>query len=62
MRIIKEGRKPIVEIEKECPVCGCVFAYERKDVRHYTQYNETSYYVNCPHCNKSLMVDGFPQY
>lgn len=37
MRIIKEGKKPVKEIEKQCDRCGCVFVYERGDVKVASQ-------------------------
>ncbi len=62
MRVIKEGKKPPKEIEKECGQCGCVFAYERGDVKSATQYNYTEHYVICPTCKKAIGVDYFPNY
>lgn len=62
MRVIKEGRTPTKEIEKTYKQCGCVFAYERGDVQSETQYNETSYWVECPTCHAALDVKRFPNY
>lgn len=62
MRIIKEGKKPVKEIEKQCDRCGCVFAYERGDVQSATQYNETHYWVVCPNCGNRINVKRFPDY
>ena len=60
MRIIKEGKKPVKEIEKQCDRCGCVFAYERGDVNP-TQI-EYHCWVYCPTCKKAINVEPFPNY
>ena len=62
MRMIKEGRKPTKEIEKTCKQCGCVFAYDKKDVHCGSQYNESYFWVICPTCGKQISVDRFPNY
>lgn len=62
MRIIEEGRKPPKEIEVVCKRCGCVFAYERKDVQCTRQYNDAEYYVVCPTCKRIIPVKPFPNY
>ena len=56
MRIIKEGRKPPTEIEKTCPRCGCVFAYERGDV----VFGGGRHGVFCPTCNDIIFVNEIP--
>lgn len=60
MRVIKEGRKPVKEIEKTCDQCGCVFAYERGDVHCIDQ--REGCFVYCPTCEKALSVGYFPNY
>lgn len=62
MRVIKEGKKPVKEIEKTCPQCSCVFAYERKDVKAEVDRNITDYHVVCPCCGKRIYVDAFSEY
>lgn len=62
MRIIKEGKKPVKEIEKQCDRCGCVFAYNKKDIQSTSQYNEWSYWVTCPTCGRVIFVKHFPDY
>ncbi len=62
MRVIKEGRKPLKEVEQKCARCGCEFAYERDDVENVEQYNESHYYVICPTCKNHIYVDPFPKY
>ncbi len=62
MRIIKEGRKPPKEIEVTCEQCGCIFAYERKDLQCSRQYNNAEYWVECPTCKKMIFVEPFPKY
>lgn len=60
MRIIKEGKKPKTEIETTCERCGCVFAYESKDVRY--DQRETASWVKCPQCGKVIVVEPFSRY
>ncbi|MDE6649283.1 MAG: hypothetical protein K2K45_05075 [Muribaculaceae bacterium] len=59
MRVIKEGKKPVKEIEKQCDRCGCVFAYERGDVN---SDQREGCWVYCPTCKKALSVNYFPNY
>ena len=56
MRIIKEGRKPPTEIEKTCPRCGCVFAYERGDIASWGDRAA----VRCPTCGLTIFVNKIP--
>ena len=60
MRIIKEGRKPKTEIETTCDRCGCVFAYEAKDVKYDQREKES--WVRCPQCGIAIAVEPFSGY
>ena len=51
MRIIKEGHVP--EYLHTCKFCGCVFAWDKRDVSGYTDNSEWLY---CPFCNGFLEV------
>lgn len=62
MRIITPGRKPKKEIEQMCERCGCVFAYNKEDVKVDHQYNESYYWVKCPCCDKTIVVKCFDEY
>lgn len=60
MRIIKPGREPKKEIELTCERCGCVFAYERKDISE-SQIERNSW-VYCPCCKKPIDVKPWSEY
>lgn len=53
MKIIKEGTVP--ETNGKCPVCGCEFIYDRRDVAVDSEYG---YRVECPCCKDKLMICG----
>ena len=55
MRIIKKGKLPPKEKKMECPECGCVFMYERSDIK--CDQREGCWVV-CPTCKKCIDVDG----
>lgn len=62
MRIIKEGKTKELpkEVETECNHCGCVFAYEKEDLRHGIKmrpYCSNAIWVTCPFCGKSVDVE-----
>lgn len=59
MRIIKEGKKPLTEKEKTCHRCGCVFAYEKRDI-HSDQRDGD--WVYCPTCKAYIGVKPFNEY
>lgn len=52
MRIIKEGNLP--EFIHTCKKCGCVFAWDDRDVKGYTVKNK---WVDCPYCDTMQNVD-----
>lgn len=58
MRIIKKGKDAQKEIEMICERCGCVFAYEAKDVNFGHNAGDT--YIICPHCKQPIEVKPFP--
>lgn len=57
MRIIKEGRKPKIEVEETCERCECVFAYCKNDVKYDQREDESL--VTCPCCGKVIVVEPF---
>lgn len=62
MRIIKEGKMNLPkEVEKTCEHCGCVFAYEKEDVKNgVTLYPDCRKvdYVLCPTCGENIEVEN----
>ena len=48
--IIKPGTKYIAT----CPECGCVFSYEKEDIRHEVWRNEAYNWVTCPQCDMAV--------
>lgn len=50
IKIIKHGTKK----QNTCKHCGCVFTYEKEDIKE-VQYgmNEFEYYVTCPDCQSN---------
>ena len=40
--------------EIDCPVCGCVFAYYKKDIYMHHAYK----YVDCPKCRAAIILEG----
>lgn len=56
IKVIKHGNKRATE----CSECGCVFEYEKEDVKtSQTGYNDYEYYLYCPDCRKLLLVPYF---
>lgn len=53
IEIIRRGPKEVTT----CSKCGCVFSYEKEDVKSddyaYKSYKE---YVICPQCNQSVIL------
>lgn len=56
MRIIKEGRQPATEWQMECKRCGCIFAFDNKDVQWDQRENDE--WVHCPTCNQAIGCKG----
>lgn len=69
MRVIKHGYK---ELQQECKRCGCVFEFDKKDVKiktirrsedmgfilpNYKTVIYTLYNVYCPDCGKEIEID-----
>lgn len=56
--MIKKGDIP--KASAKCPICGCEFLYDRRDVccDSMTFYNgcSRSYYVNCLCCEGELTI------
>lgn len=53
IKIIKHGGRRKVE----CLNCGCIFSYEKEDIRTVTiGYNEYVDNVYCPECGEKLKV------
>lgn len=49
--------KPVESLGKiDCPRCGTVFDYTKKDI--YSYVNPMYKYVDCPNCKANLVVDG----
>lgn len=61
IKILKSGKKSMI-ITCKNPECGCVFSFEKEDVRSVEQsdwYGKTGVYkdmVNCPECGWALHV------
>jgi len=63
-RIIKEGKLPVQRMT--CPVCGCEFEYDKRDIGRETDYsvaqltyppqNKESLYVDCPYCDERQYI------
>lgn len=56
MRIIKEGKLPPKEKKITCKKCGCVFMYDRSDIK--SDQREGNWVV-CPTCKSSITVEWF---
>lgn len=56
MRIIKEGKLPPKEKKMTCSECGCVFMYDRSDVK--TEQRDGDFVI-CPTCGKFITVNGW---
>lgn len=55
IRIIKHGNRRVIE----CENCGCVFSYEKEDVKtEQIGVNDFMSYVQCPDCKN--MHEGIP--
>lgn len=57
MKIIKEGKVPTATAN--CPICGCEFEYEPRDVSNASfnnDYATLTYgcFVRCPQCGKEI--------
>lgn len=54
MKIIQEGsEKQLNKIKRfECRNCGCIFEADKTEYKSENQYNETSYYCECPFCKR----------
>lgn len=56
MRIIKEGKLPPKEKKLKCSKCGCVFMYDRSDIK--SDQREGNWVV-CPTCKNCITVGWF---
>lgn len=56
MRIIEEGKLPSKEKEMKCDNCGCVFMYDRSDIKSDQREGD---WVECPTCKKFITVERF---
>lgn len=57
MKILKQGKDMLNRAESfeiECPICSCVFEYERKDILMQDR-NET--FVKCPNRSCGNKID-----
>ncbi len=58
MKILKQGKDMLQHTESfkaECSICGCIFEYERSDIK-MQERNET--FVKCPNrsCGNKIKV------
>lgn len=68
IEIILRGRTRIPKYKGECPICGCIFSYQKEDVtswysrdgKYYEEINNPKLFENinragvmCPHCNNN---------
>jgi hypothetical protein len=61
MKVLKSGKDRNVGRELTCNNCGALLLVVPNDVKEYqsTDYTgctDTSYYVDCPDCNKNTYV------
>ena len=54
MRIIKKGKLPPKEKKMKCTSCGCVFMYDRSDIK--TEQRDGDFVI-CPTCGKFITVN-----
>ena len=50
IKIIEHGTRKIAK----CPVCGCVFSYEREDL--CMDPISKKWIINCPQCNEAVGI------
>lgn len=50
IQIIKAGVKPFV---KTCGACGCIFSFQKEDLKVDGPSYEQTYSIRCPFCGKS---------
>ena len=56
IKILRQGTKRVAE----CSICGCLFEYEKEDVRcAKVGMNEYKYYVDCPCCRSAIPTTYF---
>ena len=60
MKIIKKGKEEIKVRPYTCFKCGCVFEYERKDLRY--DQREPQPWVCCPWCGAFIAVTPWKEY
>ena len=53
MRIIKKGKVPREEWQITCKKCGCIFAFERRDIQSDRRDGD---FVICPTCNEYIGI------
>lgn len=55
-KVIKNGKVP--EAEDTCPICECVFVYDRKEAIFGNINSCTEgFYVHCPCCTEKLKIN-----
>lgn len=54
MRVIKKGKLPPKEKRMTCLECGCVFMYDRSDIK--TEQRDGDFVI-CPTCGKFITVN-----
>ena len=50
-KIIKEGKKKIAVFEAKCPICDCVFEFNKEDAYLGEDRDGKYWRIDCPHCN-----------
>lgn len=56
MRLIKEGKMPIIrEVVTSCNCCHCEFSYEENDIEP-RGFPAFSWFVRCPCCGNNVTV------
>ena len=53
MRIIKKGKVPREEWQTTCKKCGCIFAFDRRDIHSDPRDGD---WVICPTCNEYIGI------
>jgi len=58
IKIIKQGkpnRKIKMIFERECLMCGCIFEFEKEDLKTYVPFGDKT--IKCPCCNLTLGIE-----
>lgn len=54
IKIIKEGKKKIAVYKAKCPICDCVFEFNKEDAYLGEDRDGKFWRINCPHCENQF--------